>query len=92
MSLTLVLPVVSFGMGLAEDIKHLENATDMRFDDLMAIAIAHFGKPRNSGTSHYVFKTPWSGKPWVNLQRDGKNAKRYQLKQVLNALKRKRGG
>lgn len=90
--MTLVLPVVLCIMGLIEDIKRLENVTDMRFDDLMAIAIAHFGKPRNSGTSHYVFKTPWPGKPWVNLQRDGKNAKRYQIKQVLSALKRKQGG
>ena len=78
-------------MSLALDIQQLENATDLRFDDLMAIAVRHFGKPRNSGTSHYLFKTPWPGKPWVNLQRDGKNAKRYQIKQVLSALKRKQG-
>lgn len=78
-------------MSLADDIVHLEGVTDIRFDDLLAIATRHFGQPRNSGSSHYVFKTPWPGKPWVNLQRDGKNAKRYQIKQVIAALKRKSG-
>ena len=78
-------------MSIDQDIHQLESAKDIRFDDLMAIATRHFGQPRNSGSSHYVYKTPWPGKPWVNLQRDGKNAKRYQIKQVLAALKRKRG-
>lgn len=48
-----------------------------------------FGAPRNKGTSHHVYKTPWIGDPRVNVQL-GKNgkAKSYQVKQVLEAVKR----
>jgi hypothetical protein len=35
-----------------------------------------------------VFKVPWQGEPWVNLQADGKMAKPYQVKQVIKALKK----
>jgi len=45
--------------------------------------------PRNKGTSHHVYKTPWAGDPRVNIQKDksGK-AKAYQVKQVLTAIKK----
>jgi hypothetical protein len=46
-----------------------------------------FGRPRQDGTSHKVYKTPWQGDPRVNIQRgkDG-NAKAYQVRQVLDAI------
>lgn len=66
----------------------LQNPKNVRFKDLLRIATEAFGEPRVNGTSHHVFKVPWQGQPWVNLQADGKNAKDYQVKQVLAALKK----
>ncbi len=62
---------------------------NVRFDDLAKICADHFGEPRQDGTSHKVYKTPWPGDPRVNIQRgkDGK-AKAYQVRQVLDAIAR----
>jgi hypothetical protein len=61
----------------------------VRFDDLAKVCAGHFGEPRQEGTSHKVYKTPWQGDPRVNIQRgkDG-NAKAYQVRQVLDAIAR----
>jgi hypothetical protein len=61
----------------------------IRFDDLAKVCAGHFGEPRQDGTSHKVYKTPWQGNPRVNIQRgkDG-NAKAYQVRQVLDAIAR----
>jgi hypothetical protein len=60
---------------------------NIRFDDLARVCAGHFGEPRQDGTSHKVYKTPWQGDPRVNIQRgkDG-NAKAYQVRQVLDAI------
>jgi hypothetical protein len=60
---------------------------NVRFEDLAKICADHFGSPRQDGTSHKVYKTPWQGDPRVNIQRgkDG-NAKAYQVRQVLDAI------
>ena len=60
---------------------------NVRFDDLAKVCAEHFGEPRQEGTSHKVYKTPWPGDPRVNIQRgkDG-NAKAYQVRQVLDAI------
>jgi len=62
---------------------------NVRFDDLAKVCAAYFGEPRQDGTSHKVYKTPWQGDPRVNIQRgkDG-NAKVYQVRQVLDAIAR----
>jgi hypothetical protein len=62
---------------------------NVRFDDLAKVCADHFGEPRQEGTSHRVYKTPWQGDPRVNIQRgkDG-NAKPYQVRQVLDAIAR----
>ena len=62
---------------------------NVRFDGLVMVCAGHFGEPRQDGTSHKVFKTPWPGDPRVNIQRgkDG-NAKAYQVRQVLDAIAR----
>ena len=44
--------------------------------------------PRRSGTSHHVFKTPWVGDPRINLQASGRDAKPYQIRQLLAAVER----
>ncbi|EQD63153.1 hypothetical protein B2A_02501, partial [mine drainage metagenome] len=33
----------------------------VRFADLCKVCEVHFGKPRQHGTSHVLFKTPWPG-------------------------------
>jgi len=60
---------------------------NVRFDDLAKVCADHFGAPRQEGTSHTVYQTPWQGDPRVNIQRgkDG-NAKAYQVRQVLDAI------
>ena len=60
---------------------------NVRFDDLAKVCADHFGEPRQEGTSHKVYRTPWQGDPRVNIQRgkDGK-AKAYQVRQVLGAI------
>ena len=62
--------------------------TNVRFADLQKVCEAHFGKPRQSGRSHAVYKTPWLGDPRVNIQNDKGKAKAYQVRQVLLAIER----
>jgi hypothetical protein len=58
----------------------------VRFSDLLRDCEQHFGKPRQSGSSHVIFKTPWPGDPRVNVQNDKGKAKAYQVRQVLQAI------
>ncbi len=68
--------------------KHaLSNPQNVLFVDLVKICIKNFGKPRIKG-SHHIFKTPWKGDPRINLQKDGKMAKPYQVKLVIKALEK----
>ncbi len=62
---------------------------NVRFSELAAVCAHYFGTPRQQGTSHHVYKTPWPGDPRVNIQK-GKSgkAKPYQVKQVLAAIKK----
>lgn len=60
--------------------------TNVRFSDLLQVCEEFFGKPRQSGTSHTIFKTPWPGDPRVNIQSDKGKAKTYQVRQVLLAI------
>lgn len=40
------------------------NQQNIRFLDLCKICDYYFGSPRQSGSSHRVYKTPWIGDPW----------------------------
>ena len=71
-----------------DDEKALRNPKNVRFEDLKKICEKYFGEPRNSGSSHFVFKTPWKGDPRINLQKDGRMAKPYQVKDVIQAIKK----
>lgn len=62
------------------------NPADVRFADLKSVCEATFGKPRQSASSHLVFKTPWIGDPRINIQNDRGRAKPYQVRQVLAAI------
>lgn len=59
---------------------------NIRFTDLVAVCEHYFGKARQEGTSHQIFKTPWPGDPRVNIQDKNGMAKAYQVKQVLKAI------
>lgn len=65
---------------------------NVRYTELAKVCEHYFGEPRQQGTSHAVYKTPWQGDPRVNIQcgKDGK-AKAYQVKQVLLAIERLEG-
>jgi len=69
------------------DIKRLDNPNNVRFEDLIQICIEYFGEPRIRG-SHHIFKTPWIGDPRINIQKDGKDAKPYQVKAVKRAIEK----
>jgi len=59
----------------------LDNVTNVPFKVLLELCRKLFGEPRVAG-SHHIFKTPWQGEPRINLQRDGKMAKPYRVRQV----------
>ena len=61
------------------------------YQDLYAVCIHLFGEPRQNGSSHAVFRTPWQGNPRVNIQNDHGNAKTYQVRQVLTAIDKLEG-
>lgn len=58
----------------------------VRFADLKKVCNAYFGKPRQAGSSHVIYKTPWPGDPRVNIQHAKGKAKPYQVRQVLWAI------
>ena len=62
------------------------NPKNVRFVDLCKVCESYFGKPRNRGSSHKIYKTPWQGDPRINIQNNKGKAKVYQVKQVLLAL------
>jgi len=64
------------------------NAKDVRFSDLCKVCDHYFGKHRQSGTGHRVYKTPWQGDPRVNIQNKKGMARAYQPRQVLKAKER----
>lgn len=64
------------------------NPRGIKFIDLCKVCDFYFGSPRNEGTSHRVYKTPWAGDPRVNIQNDKGMAKSYQVKQVIKAIDR----
>ena len=61
---------------------------NVRFVDLKKVCVGYFGKPRQSGSSHLIFKTPWLGDPRINIQDAKGKAKAYQVRQVLLAIEK----
>ena len=71
--------------------KARRNPKNVRFNDLLRVCDYYFGKPRQCGGSHRVYKTPWQGDPRINIQNDKGMAKAYQVKQVLTAIDKLEG-
>ena len=69
-------------------IQIINNPQDVRFADLVKVCNYYFGEPRQKGTSHHVYKTPWQGDPRVNIQNKKGKAKPYQVKQVIAAIEK----
>ena len=65
-----------------------KNPIGVRFNDLCKVCDYFFGKPRQGGTSHRIYKTPWQGDPRITIQNHKGKAKAYQVKQVLLAIER----
>ena len=73
-------------------IEELRNSLQsVRFADLAKICDYFFGEPRQQGTSHRVYRTPWPGNPRVNIQNDKGMAKPYQVRQIIKALEKLQG-
>jgi len=66
------------------------NPAGVRFSDLSQVCDHFFGKPRQGGTSHRVYNTPWRGDPRVNIHSKKGKARSYQVRQVLKAIERLR--
>ena len=66
-----------------------KNPNGIRFADFARICDRFFGAPRQQGSSHLVYRTPWPRDPRVNIQ-EGRNgmAKGYQVRQVIKALEK----
>lgn len=67
-------------------VEQMKAGGTVHFNDLFKVCEHYFGTPRNSGSSHYIFKTPWAGDPRINIQNDKGKAKTYQVRQVLAAI------
>jgi len=77
-------------MSIIDDIlaQMKQNPRDVRFNDLGKVWGHFFGKPRQNGGSHRIYKTPWQGDPRIDIQNQKGKAKAYQVKQVLLAIER----
>lgn len=64
------------------------NPKGVRFADAVRVCDHYFGQPRQKGSSHRVYKTPWQGDPRVNIQNAKGKAKAYQVKQIVRAIER----
>ena len=67
------------------------NPKGVRFADLAKVCDAYFGEPRQKGTSHRIYRTPWPDDPRVNIQNVKGMAKPYQVRQVLKAIEKLEG-
>lgn len=67
------------------------NPKGVRFTELARICEHYFGPPRQRGTSHLVFRTPWPGDPRVNIQNAREKAKPYQVRQIIKAIAKLEG-
>jgi hypothetical protein len=62
------------------------NPKNVNFKDLVKVCNHYFGEPRQQGSSHCIYQTPWPGDPRVNIQEKQGKAKAYQVRQVLQAI------
>lgn len=90
---SVVLIVVLYSMVSRSKVAKLlegmrRHSANTRFKDLVTVCDHYFGIPRQAGTSHRIYRTPWPGDPRVNIQAHGGNAKAYQVRQVIRAIEK----
>ena len=73
---------------IASIVEDMRAGREIRFADFCKVCEHDFGAPRQAGTSHRIYKTPWAGDPRVNIQSRKGKAKPYQVRQVLRAIDR----
>jgi hypothetical protein len=66
--------------------KFRNNPVGVRYAELCKVCDHFFGSPRQSSGSHRVYRTPWEGEPYVNIQDKKGMVKPYQVRQVLDAI------
>ena len=64
------------------------NPKGISFADLCKVCDHFFGEPKQTASSHRIYKTPWRGDPRINIQNNKSMAKYYQVNRVLLAIKR----
>lgn len=70
-------------------IDEVENGCgNIPFKRLLTICAEVFDKPLINKGSHLLFKTPWPEDPRLILQKTTGKAAKYQVRQVLKAMKR----
>jgi hypothetical protein len=76
-------------MNLDQAYQHLSHhhKKGVKFNELLNICKRFFPEYHIKG-GHHIFKTPWQGPPWVNIQRYGHMAKTYQVTDVRHALEK----
>jgi hypothetical protein len=79
------------GRTIDDIVADMDAGREIHFGDLVKVCDHFFGQPRQRGTSHRVYKTPWPGDPRVNIQNAQGKAKPYQVRQVLKAIVKIRG-
>lgn len=67
------------------------NPAGVRFSELEKVCTHYFGESRAKGTSHHLYRTPWKGEQFVNIQNDHDKAITYQVRQVLQAIEKLEG-
>jgi hypothetical protein len=77
-------------MAKTEDIllQMKRNPKNVRYQDLCKVCDFYFGNPRQTSSSHRIYKTPWQGDPRINIQQSKGKAKAYQVRQVLMAIQK----
>ena len=65
------------------------NPNNVAWVDFYALCVYCFGEPERQSANHIIFKPPkWAGQPTVNIQPLGKQAKGYQVREVLKLIEK----
>jgi hypothetical protein len=88
---------INIGIIMKSRIEHIllkmrAHPKNVRFAVLRKVCDEYFGPPRQHGSSHRVYRTPWPGDPRINIQNQKGMAKAYQVKQVLLAIDKLENG
>lgn len=84
--ISLLLSSAVAGRSIDAIVADMHAGREIHFGDLVKVCDHFFGRPRQRGTSHRIYKMPWPGDPRVNIQNAKGKAKPYQVRQVVKAI------